>query len=138
VLLQREQDSFGAAWRYSKRNRRKQDRGYQQVPLKNALSRVISIADGCLSYDFARDKLTQADIARMKAHEPLPEDYLSNVARVAKLQEQALEAEWLFPTLGVLSEELLKHDMEAVNTQFSAFNESSEASAGLQPSSQQR
>jgi predicted TIM-barrel fold metal-dependent hydrolase len=32
------------------------------------------------------------------------------------------EAMWLFPTLGVLYEELLKHDTEAVTTLFSAFN----------------
>jgi hypothetical protein len=55
VLLQREQESFGAGWLYSKRNRRMQDRGYQQVPLEKALPRVISIADGCLNYDFAWD-----------------------------------------------------------------------------------
>jgi predicted TIM-barrel fold metal-dependent hydrolase len=67
-------------------------------------------------------ELTEADIARMQAHEPLPDYYLSNTARVAKLEEQGLEAIWLFPTLGVLYEELLRHDTEAVKTQFTAFN----------------
>lgn len=66
--------------------------------------------------------MTEADIARMKAHEPLPEYYLNSTARVAKLQEQGLEAAWLFPTLGVLYEELLKHDTEAVTVQYTAFN----------------
>lgn len=42
------EDPFGAGWLYSKRNRRKQDRGYQQVPLENALSRAISISSGGL------------------------------------------------------------------------------------------
>ena len=36
--------------------------------------------------------------------------------------EQGLEAIWLFPTLGVLYEELLKHDTEAVTVLFRAFN----------------
>jgi hypothetical protein len=43
-------------------------------------------------------------------------------ARVEKMDLQGLEAVWLFPTLGVLYEELLKHDTEAVKTQFTAFN----------------
>ncbi len=43
-------------------------------------------------------------------------------ARVAKIAEQGLEAVWLFPTLGVLYEELIKEDIEAVKTLFRAFN----------------
>jgi predicted TIM-barrel fold metal-dependent hydrolase len=43
-------------------------------------------------------------------------------ARVAKLEEQGLEGIWLFPTLGVLYEELLKRDTDAVVTLFRAFN----------------
>ena len=39
-----------------------------------------------------------------------------------KLDEQGLEACWLFPTLGMLYEELLKHDVEAVGHTFRAFN----------------
>ncbi len=58
----------------------------------------------------------------MGESEPLPDYYINNAARVAKLDEQGLEAMWLFPTLGVLYEELLKHDTEAVKVQFRAFN----------------
>lgn len=54
--------------------------------------------------------------------EPLPDYYMDRDARVAKLEEQGLEGVWLFPTLGVLYEELLKHDTEAVTTLFHAFN----------------
>ncbi|MGB1142342.1 MAG: amidohydrolase family protein, partial [Halioglobus sp.] len=61
-------------------------------------------------------------IAYMQASEPLPDYYMNRDARVAKLQEQGLESVWLFPTLGVLYEELLKHDTEAVKVQFTAFN----------------
>ena len=38
------------------------------------------------------------------------------------LDEHGLEACWLFPTLGMLYEELLKHDLEAVTQTFTAFN----------------
>jgi hypothetical protein len=58
----------------------------------------------------------------MNAHEPLPDYYMNRDARVEKMDLQGLEAVWLFPTLGVLYEELLKHDTEAVKTQFTAFN----------------
>ena len=46
--------------------------------------------------------------------EPLPDCYINRDARIKTLDEQGLDAMWLFPTLGVLYEELLKHDIEAV------------------------
>ncbi len=58
----------------------------------------------------------------LKEREPLPDYYMHNEARCKKLDEQGLEAMWLFPTLGVLYEELLKHDTEAVKALFRAFN----------------
>ncbi len=54
--------------------------------------------------------------------EPIPAAYRDRDARVAKLDEHGLEAVWLFPTLGVLYEELLKHDVGAVTLTFTAFN----------------
>jgi len=61
-------------------------------------------------------------LAALQNREPLPAAYMDHDARVAKLDEQGLEAMWLFPTLGVLYEELLKHDTEAVKVLFRAFN----------------
>ncbi len=58
----------------------------------------------------------------LKEREPLPDYYLKSEARIARLDEQGLEAIWLFPTLGVLYEELLKDDTEAVKTLFRGFN----------------
>ena len=55
-------------------------------------------------YEFLRDR------------EPIPAEYRDRDARIAKLDEFGLEAVWLFPTLGILYEELLKHDIEAVTT----------------------
>ena len=54
--------------------------------------------------------------------EPIPAAYRNRDARVAVQDEQGLEACWLFPTLGVLYEEPLKHDIEALTTTFTAFN----------------
>jgi len=58
----------------------------------------------------------------LRDREPIPAAYRDRDARLAKLAEHGLEAVWLFPTLGVLYEELLKRDIEAVTTLFSAFN----------------
>lgn len=54
--------------------------------------------------------------------EPQPACYRDPVARLAVMDEQGVEAVWLFPTLGVLYEEPIKHDVEAVRTLFGAFN----------------
>jgi len=73
--------------------------------------------------DFLRGNPNSKNAADLlKDREPLPDYYMDQDARVAKLQEQGLEGMWLFPTLGVLYEELLKHDTEAVVTLFRAFN----------------
>ena len=49
-------------------------------------------------------------------------EYRDRDARLRTLEAHGLEAVWLFPTLGVLYEELLKHDPEAVGLTFRAFN----------------
>jgi predicted TIM-barrel fold metal-dependent hydrolase len=58
----------------------------------------------------------------LREREPIPAAYREREARLAVMDAQGLEAIWLFPTLGVLYEELLKHDTEAVTTTFTAFN----------------
>jgi predicted TIM-barrel fold metal-dependent hydrolase len=73
--------------------------------------------------DFLRGNPNKIDPKTLlREREPLPDYYMKNDARVAKLDEQGLEAMWLFPTLGVLYEELLKHDTEAVKALFHGFN----------------
>jgi hypothetical protein len=57
----------------------------------------------------------------LRDREPLPAAYMDPDARVAVIERQGLEGVWLFPTLGVLYEELLKHDIEAVRTLVFAF-----------------
>jgi len=63
--------------------------------------------------------------------EPQPAAYRSPDARLARMDEQGVEAIWLFPTLGVLYEEKLTHDTEALCTLFSAFNRWLEEDWGL-------
>lgn len=54
--------------------------------------------------------------------EPQPACYRDPGSRLATMDAQGVEATWLFPTLGVLYEERLKNDVDAVCTLFEAFN----------------
>jgi predicted TIM-barrel fold metal-dependent hydrolase len=58
----------------------------------------------------------------LRDREPIRAEYRSRDARITVMDELGLEAVWLFPTLGVLYEEPLKHDPEAVTITFTAFN----------------
>ena len=89
--------------------------------VKNPTWNPISMPGSIAAFLHGKE-LTDEDIAYMQASEPLPDYYMNRDARIEKLQSQGLEAVWLFPTLGVLYEELLKHDTEAVKVQFTAFN----------------
>jgi predicted TIM-barrel fold metal-dependent hydrolase len=54
--------------------------------------------------------------------EPIRPEYRDRDVRLARMDAQGLERVWLFPTLGMLYEESLKHDPEAVVLLFRAFN----------------
>jgi predicted TIM-barrel fold metal-dependent hydrolase len=54
--------------------------------------------------------------------EPIRPEYRDRDARLATMDAQGLAAIWLFPTLGMLYEESLKHDPGAVVLLFRAFN----------------
>ncbi len=58
----------------------------------------------------------------LKVREPIRPAYRDRDARVATLDEHGLEKCWLFPTLGMIYEELLKGDPGAVQLVFTAFN----------------
>ncbi len=55
-------------------------------------------------------------------HEPIRAAYRDRDVRLATLDEHGLSATWLFPTLGMLYEQALRHDPEAVTLTFTAFN----------------
>ena len=65
--------------------------------------------------------MTTAELVRSSL-EPMPPEYMDRDARVARMEEQGLEGAWLFPTQGVLYEEYLKKDIDALCTTFTAFN----------------
>ncbi len=58
----------------------------------------------------------------LREREPIRPEYREPEARLARMDEFGLEAIWLFPTLGVLYEELLKDDLPALTATFTAFN----------------
>ncbi len=64
----------------------------------------------------------KAPLEFLREREPIRPEYREPEARLARMDEFGLEAVWLFPTLGVLYEELLKDDREALTATFTAFN----------------
>ena len=58
----------------------------------------------------------------LREREPIPAYYRERDARIALMDQQGLEKIWMFPTVGVLYEELLKNDIPALCHTFSAFN----------------
>ena len=58
----------------------------------------------------------------LKDRDPLPAAYIDRDARLEIMESQNLESIWLFPTLGVLYEELLKDDTQAVVALMRGFN----------------
>ncbi len=58
----------------------------------------------------------------LRRHEPIRAEYRDRDARLAVMDEQGLERCWMFPTLGMIYEDPIKHDPEAVKLMFTAFN----------------
>ena len=103
--------------------------GRQYHVLGGRVSRAVSNATfdpvskpGCL-YDYFRGNAEGVDpLARLRDHEPIRPEYRDRDARLSTLDEQGLAGCWLFPTLGMIYEEPLHHDPEAVGHTFRAFN----------------
>ena len=72
---------------------------------------------GALHEYFRGNPTGRSPLEMLKDREPLPGEYMDRDLRVKKIKEQGLRGVWLFPTLGVLYEELLKNDIEAVKVQ---------------------
>jgi len=58
----------------------------------------------------------------LAARNPIDDAFRSHDARLTRLDDHGLDGVWLFPTLGMLYEEALKHDPGAVALTFTAFN----------------
>ena len=77
---------------------------------------------GCLSEYFRGNPNNVDVLALLKDSEPLRAEYLDPVARATVLDSQGLAGCFMYPTLGMLYEEILKDDPEAVCVTFRAFN----------------
>lgn len=58
----------------------------------------------------------------LRRHEPIRPEYRDRDIRLKVMEQQGLDAIWLFPTLAMIYEEPLRHDPQAVTLLFSAFN----------------
>ena len=58
----------------------------------------------------------------LSEREPIPSHYRDRAARLAKMDEQGLQAVWMLPSLAMGYEEALQHDPPAAGHAFKAFN----------------
>lgn len=58
----------------------------------------------------------------LKARDRIKAEYRDRDARLSTMDEHGLSKVWMFPTLGMVYEEELRHDPEAVTVLFTAFN----------------
>lgn len=58
----------------------------------------------------------------LRRHEPIRAEYRDRDARIRVMDSQGIDRCWMFPTLGMVYEEALRSDPEAVTLLFSAFN----------------
>lgn len=77
---------------------------------------------GALHDYFRGNPEGRSPLEMLRDREPIRPEYRDRDARLAVLDEQGLAACWMFPTLGMIYEEPLKHDPEAVGLTFRAFN----------------
>ena len=80
------------------------------------------IVPGCLDLQFRGQIPEGVDPRTLTRVEPISESYRDRDARIAKLDEQGLDAALLFPTLGCGVEHALRHDIPATMASLSAFN----------------
>jgi len=77
---------------------------------------------GALSDYFRGNPDGKNPLEFLREHEPIRPEYRDRDARLASMDEFGLEYVWLFPTLGMIYEELLVEDPEGVGVMFRAFN----------------
>jgi predicted TIM-barrel fold metal-dependent hydrolase len=81
------------------------------------------VAKAGAMHDYFRGNPDQkSPLEFLRDREPIRPEYRDRDARLGVMDEQGIEKIWMFPTLGILYEELLKHDPEAVTVTFTAFN----------------
>ena len=87
---------------------------------------------GALSEYFRGNPSGRAPMEYLREREPIRPEYRDRDARLETMDEHGLERVWLFPTLGMIYEQLLKSDPEGVGIMFRAFNRWLEEDWGYQ------
>jgi predicted TIM-barrel fold metal-dependent hydrolase len=77
---------------------------------------------GALSEYFRGNPSGRAPMEYLREREPIRPEYRDRDARLQTMDDHGLERVWLFPTLGMIYEQLLKSDPEGVGIMFRAFN----------------
>ena len=77
---------------------------------------------GALYKYFRGNPEGKSPLEYLRDREPIPAEYRDRDARIARMDQQGISSVWLFPTLGVLYEELVKHDTEGLGVLFRGFN----------------
>ena len=77
---------------------------------------------GVLKDYFRGNPNNENPIELLKQREPIRPASRDKDARIETLDAHGLESVWMFPTLGMIYEQLLKDDPEAVKLVFTAFN----------------
>ncbi|HEX5095972.1 MAG TPA: amidohydrolase family protein, partial [Acidimicrobiia bacterium] len=80
------------------------------------------IVPGCLDQQFRGEIPEGVDPRTLVRVEPISDTYRNRDARLAKMDEQQLDAVLLFPTLGCGVEQALMHDIPATMASLHAFN----------------
>jgi predicted TIM-barrel fold metal-dependent hydrolase len=89
--------------------------------VRNATFNPVS-KPGVLADYFRGNPHGDDPIALLRQHEPIRPEYRDRDARLATMDAHGLEQAWLFPTLGMIYEEPLRGDIDAVTALFTAFN----------------
>jgi hypothetical protein len=77
---------------------------------------------GAMSEYFRGNASGRNPLDYLREREPIRPEYRNRETRLQIMDEQGLDKVWLYPTLGMIYEQLLKHDPEGVGIMFRAFN----------------
>ena len=89
--------------------------------VKNATFDPVAFP-GVLADYFRGNPNNEDPLELLSRHEPIRAEYRDRDARLATMDAHGLDKVWLFPTLGMIYEDALKHDPDAVMLLFTAFN----------------
>ena len=78
---------------------------------------------GCMAEYFRGNASGKLPMEYLGSPEPIRPEYPDRDARLKTMDDHNLQKIWLFPTLGMIYEEPLKHDPEAVGHLFRSFNQ---------------